>query len=892
MDYRRVAELYDPRRRVGGTGYLIQSNLVLTAHHVIAPNGETAPLGTPYDLRFIGDFEAGRTEWRTMGCHLCWDKPEYDLALLKLAEDGLAFLRPKPSITLFGKLGGETLSAKGYGFPRVQTIENRQNPEPLEGRLSRLAGLKEQQLRLQVTSPVPDRPEEWEGISGTSVFVEDYLVGVIIETNKSFAEKALWAVPISIVADDDDFRRFVLGHRDAPLLFIEVPRPDRPRSVDLDANVGMGGQFRRNRSDMLTRVRRDWITGYLGDSLDQLPYIALHLEINQEAAYRPSNPLVHRRTRTSQPVPPGTRLRQIFANSGNALLILGEPGAGKTILLLELARDLLDQAEQDERHPIPVVFLLASWAEKQSAFADWLVDALNKQYNVPPDLGQSWVDDRLILPLLDGLDEVAADQREACVEAINDFLAEHGPLPSLVVCCRVADYEALTGRLRLPSAVVIGSLTEQQVKNYVEQAGTALVGLQTVLQNDAHLWKVLNTPLMLTIAILAYQGHTRDEIHAAGTLEQLFVVYTDSMFRHHSELTPYTREQTEHWLSWLARTLKDHKQSMLYLEWMQPEWLPERNQWLVKCLLGVMLGVLCWLCVLLAVLPVGVSAAVEGWQGEWVFALLSGALVCGLGGGLLGGLDGLLDRRVSGRLKVVSTRFEALLIAFLGILQFFDPSSHRIKRVEQLQWSWFAFRYKWFHRLLKRLLGSLFFMPLYMLLGRDEFSSLRENLLFSLSIVLGIGMVVGLGGGLLDGFTTGEIKTRSVPNEGMKRSLKNALISGMGGALLVSVACAPLGWLLLGLPDAWVGVGMAGSFAGLGIGLLCGGWAYLEHLAMRLVLRLKNFTPLHYIRFLDYATAHIFLRKVGGGYKFVHDMLLEHFAAKYQPSAEQQKLKP
>src|SRR5262249_2701846 len=227
MDYRRVAELYDPRRRVGGTGYLIQSNLVLTAHHVIAPDGETATLGTPYDLRFIGDFEAGRTEWRTMGCHLCWDKPEYDLALLKLAEDALAFLRPKPSITLFGKLGGETLLAKGYGFPRVQVIEDRQNPEPLEGRLSRLAGLKEQQLRLQVTSPVPHRPEEWAGISGTSVFVEDCLVGVIIETNKSFAEKALWAVPISIVADDDEFRRFVLGARDAPLLFIELPRQDR-----------------------------------------------------------------------------------------------------------------------------------------------------------------------------------------------------------------------------------------------------------------------------------------------------------------------------------------------------------------------------------------------------------------------------------------------------------------------------------------------------------------------------------------------------------------------------------------------------------------------------------------------------------------------------------------
>jgi hypothetical protein len=126
----------------------------------------------------------------------------------------------------------------------------------------------------------------------------------------------------------------------------------------------------------------------------------------------------------------------------------------------------------------------------------------------------------------------------------------------------------------------------------------------------------------------------------------------------------------------------------------------------------------------------------------------------------------------------------------------------------------------------------------------------------------------------------------------LKRSLKNALVSGAGGALLVSVACAPLAWLLSGLPEGSFGGLLAGSEAGLGIGLLCGGWASLEHFALRLVLWYKKFAPLHYIRFLDYATAHIFLRKVGGGYKFMHDMLLEHFAAKYQPSAEQRKLNP
>ena len=36
--------------------------------------------------------------------------------------------------------------------------------------------------------------------------------------------------------------------------------------------------------------------------------------------------------------------------------------------------------------------------------------------------------------------------------------------------------------------------------------------------------------------------------------------------------------------------------------------------------------------------------------------------------------------------------------------------------------------------------------------------------------------------------------------------------------------------------------------------------------------------PWNYARFLDYATALIFLRKVGGGYIFVHRLIMEHFA--------------
>jgi len=37
--------------------------------------------------------------------------------------------------------------------------------------------------------------------------------------------------------------------------------------------------------------------------------------------------------------------------------------------------------------------------------------------------------------------------------------------------------------------------------------------------------------------------------------------------------------------------------------------------------------------------------------------------------------------------------------------------------------------------------------------------------------------------------------------------------------------------------------------------------------------------PWNYPRFLDYAAKRILLRKVGGGYMFVHRLLLEYFAS-------------
>ncbi|MGH8902906.1 MAG: NACHT domain-containing protein [Egibacteraceae bacterium] len=105
----------------------------------------------------------------------------------------------------------------------------------------------------------------------------------------------------------------------------------------------------------------------------------------------------------------------MFDPLGGGLLILGAPGSGKTTALLELARDLLDHAAADQAKPIPVVFNLSSWAARRPPLAKWLADELRTRYAVARRIAQRWVAGGEMLPLLDGLDEVARPHRAGCV---------------------------------------------------------------------------------------------------------------------------------------------------------------------------------------------------------------------------------------------------------------------------------------------------------------------------------------------------------------------------------------------------------------------------------------------------------------------------------------------
>jgi hypothetical protein len=69
---------------------------------------------------------------------------------------------------------------------------------------------------------------------------------------------------------------------------------------------------------------------------------------------------------------------------------------------------------------------------------------------------------------------------------------------------------------------------------------------------------------------------------------------------------------------------------------------------------------------------------------------------------------------------------------------------------------------------------------------------------------------------------------------------------------------------------------------GLPVAMWFGLLDFLQHFTLRFILWVRGYAPWRYARFLDHVTARIFLRKVGGGYIFVHRLLLEYFASLWE----------
>ena len=361
----------------------------------------------------------------------------------------------------------------------------------------------------------------------------------------------------------------------------------------------------RQRQDLLKTVKQSWIEGVLGKSLHNRTLIALGLKEQCDTVHHPHKAVEEFLDPSGQSLPPGTGILDVFNRIGaeRTLLILGEPGSGKTTMLLKLAQSMVERTEVDISQPIPVVFNLSSWAGERQMIADWLVKELNSKYLVSKRLSKAWIESQDLILLLDGLDEVKNERRNACVKAINEFRQTHGQT-QIIVCSRIGDYEALSNRLRLDGAICIQSLTLEQVNQYLDKAGTQLEILKTLLEEDTALQELAKSPLMLSVMMVTYQGVIAEDVPKAKGLEerkkQLFDAYIERMFKHGGIARKYPRAKVMAWLTYLAQRMMQESQTIFLIERMQPTWLTRKQTWIYRISVVLTVGLLIVLAVLLA----------------------------------------------------------------------------------------------------------------------------------------------------------------------------------------------------------------------------------------------------------------------------------------------------
>jgi hypothetical protein len=273
------------------------------------------------------------------------------------------------------------------------------------------------------------------------------------------------------------------------------------------------------------------------------------------------------------------------------LVVLGEPGSGKTVMAVSLLLTLMPTSGRPG--PVPVRFSMGSWNPQVERLHGWMWRMLLQDY---PELKslfsrsdvaahQDVITREWVIPILDGFDEIPdRDLRNAAVMAVRQELGTDLPM---IITSRTEEFSMVARGLNcLPGATIVRMRPLQPDQTLNHLAATAPPEqrplwdhvLSTAHQDEAKLTSALTSPLMVWLAGVALdsgqiqaedllkgesrsdQGSLTERLLASLVLGAFTVALRPPLRDDKLTIQSDPRE-AERWLAFLARRLLERGQT-------------------------------------------------------------------------------------------------------------------------------------------------------------------------------------------------------------------------------------------------------------------------------------------------------------------------------------------